>query len=112
MIYELKNGRIVGRYMQPQEGKDLLDADHPDVILAIAAESAAEQEKLAQSEAYQYARGRMAEYIAEFSKAPDKNAIDAIGHVLDAILSDKEGDSTALLDILAKRAEIKARHPK
>jgi hypothetical protein len=112
MLYELADGKIVGRYAQAQPGKTLL-AETNNAVKAALAQEAADAAALAQAEAaYEYARGRKQEYVAAFSKAPKPDPIDAIGHVLDAILADKEGDSTALLAILAERAAIKARHPK
>lgn len=61
---------------------------------------------------YSYARARAQAYVQAFSKDPKQNPVDALGHVVDAILSHIAGDSMSLNEIQAKRAEIKMEHPK
>ncbi len=78
-------------------------------------DSAAEADALerAQTEsAYEYARNRAQAYTREFSKDPRPNPVDALGHVVDAILSHISGDPAPLEAILQKRATIKAENPK
>lgn len=117
------NGKITGRYAQKQECMDCIevtddqlasvpypkwDKTEKKIINAADDQAAADAEQ-----AYNYARARARAYVSHFSKEPSrKNPIDAIGHVLDAILSHFAGDSTALDAIQTKRAEIKAARPK
>ena len=112
MLYELSGGKIIGRYQQPQEGKTLLPESNAQVKKALAAEEEEAQAKADAKAAYLYAKNRMREYIAEFSKDPDKNVVDAIGHVLDALVDAFYGDAAALDMIKEKRDAIKARNPK
>jgi hypothetical protein len=115
MLYEMANGRIVGRYAQPQEGKTLLQETNNAVKAALAQE-AAEAQALADAEAaYAYARGRKAEYVAAFSKAPKPDPIDAIGHFCDrvmTILTEIAPTNPNVIALASEISAIKARHPK
>lgn len=117
------SGKITGRFRQKQEGLGCIEVT--DEQLASVAYpkwdktakkivNDADAQAVADAEqAYGYARARAQAYVAAFSKAPKPNAEDAMGHVIDAILSKLiDGDSTALDAIAAKRAEIKAANPK
>lgn len=120
------NGQITGRFAQKQEGHNCIEVDKADLdavtfpkydrktnkIVNDAAAQAAAEASHALDTAYAYARARGHAYVQAFSKDPKPNQMDAIGHVLDAILSHFAGDSTALDAIQTKRAEIKAAHPK
>lgn len=112
MLYEITNGRISGRYEQPQEGKTLIAESHASVKAALKAESDALLAKQAQETTYAYARARAQAYVQNFSKDPKPNPVDVLGHVVDAILAHLSGDVNALTAILEKRAEIKAANPK
>ena len=117
------SGKITGRFRQKQEGlgcievtdEQLASVAYPkwdktakQIVNDADAQAAADAEQ-----AYGYARARAQAYVAAFSKEPaKKNPVDAIGHVLDAILSHFEGDDTALNAVLTKRAEIKQANPK
>ncbi len=112
MYYNIENGQIKGIFTWPQEGMDLLPEDSPVVKKALADKANADADAAVRLEAYGYARARAAAYIQAFGKDPSPSAADAMGHVLDAILSHFAGDSTDLMAIQAKRSEIKAAHPK
>ncbi len=112
MFFEINDGKIAGRYANQQEGKTLLEESNASVKAALKAESDALTAKQAQETAYAYARKRAQAYVQNFSKDPNPNPVDALGHVVDAILAHLSGDATALTAILAKRAEIKAANPK
>lgn len=116
-------GHITGRYNTKQPGLNCIEVT-AEQLAAVAYPkwdktakkivNDADAHAVADAEqAYGYARARAQAYVAAFSKEPaKKNPVDAIGHVLDAILSHFEGDDTALNAILAKRAEIKQANPK
>ena len=120
------SGKITGRYKVKQNGISCIEVLQEDleavqfpkwdkankVIINDAAAQAAADQEAAQEAAYQYARARAQAYVSAFSRDPKKNAIDAIGHVIDAILSAQEGDTAALMRILKQRAVIKAANPK
>lgn len=112
MFFEINDGKIVGRYANQQEGKTLLAESHASVKAALKAESDALIAKQAKETAYSYARARAQAYVHAFSKDPNQNAIDALGHVVDAILSHIAGDSTDLAVIQTNRAQIKQANPK
>lgn len=78
----------------------------------LASRQAAAEAKAAAEAGYAYARARRLAYVTAFSKAPAPEPIDAIGHVLDAIIDHIEGDPTALDAIRAQRTQIKQEHPK
>jgi hypothetical protein len=73
-------------------------------------------DKNAQDEAkanYQYAESRSSEYVELLSQAPNKNQVDAIGHLLDSIIDAvASGDNTGIIAIKTEIDKIKARHPK
>ncbi len=113
MLFEINDGKIVGRYANQQEGKTLLAESHASVKAALKAESDALIAKQAKETAYSYARARSQAYVQTFSRDPSPNAIDALGHVVDAIISKLvDNDSAPLNAIATKRAEIKAANPK
>lgn len=112
MYYNIENGQIKGIFTWPQEGMDLLPEDSPVVKKALADKANADADAAVRLEAYGYARARGAAYIQAFSKDPNPNAVDALGHVIDAILSHIAGDSAALTAIQTKRAQIKRANPK
>lgn len=120
------SGKITGRYAVKQAGLNCIEVEQADldavafpkwnkttkqIVNDTAAQAAAEQTALNET-AYAYARARALEYVQNFSKDPRPNPVDALGHVVDSILSHLAGDSTALNAIQAKRAEIKAANPK
>lgn len=115
MLYELLDGRIIGRYAQQQPGKTLLPETHASVKTALAQEEA-DAAALAQAEAaYEYARGRKAEYVVAFSKAPKPDPIDAIGHFCDrvmTILTEIAPTNPNVIALASEISAIKARHPK
>jgi hypothetical protein len=113
MYYQITNGRVSGRFATSQASiPGLLKEDDPVVLAALAVEEV-EREQLALKEsAYAYARVRAQAYVHAFSKDQNQNAIDALGHVVDAILSHIAGDSAALTAIQTKRAQIKQANPK
>lgn len=120
------SGTITGRYTEKQEGLNCIEVEQADlsavsfpkwdktkkkIVNDAAAQKAADDAASAET-AYAYARARAQAYIQAFSKDPKQNPVDALGHVVDAILSHLAGDSTALNAIQTKRAEIKAANPK
>lgn len=121
-----KAGAITGRYnqKQPEMGcievapEDLSSVPFPKwdktkkaIVNDASAQATADAGTKAEHD-YAYARARAKAYVSAFSRDPKQNAIDAIGHVLDAILSAQEGDTAALTEILKQRSSIKAANPK
>lgn len=120
-------GRITGRYANKQAGLNCIEVEKADldavqfpkwdktkkkIVNDAAAQSAADQAAIDEA-AYQYARARAQAYVQNFSKDPRQNPVDALGHVLDAILSKLiDNDPAPLNAIATKRAEIKAANPK
>lgn len=111
------SGKITGRFLNKQEGKNCIEVER-SALDAVPYPKWNKTSKTIVNDdaspeaAYAYARARAAAYVKAFSKAPVPNPVDAIGHVLDAVLSHLAGDSTALNAIQTKRAEIKAANPK
>lgn len=116
------SGKITGRYNSKQPGLNCIEVERSDLesvqfpkwdkVKKQIANDANAQAVFDSGEAYGYARARGQAYVKAYSKDPKPNQMDAIGHVLDAILSHLAGDSSALDAIQTKRAEIKAAHPK
>lgn len=121
-----KAGAITGRYMQKQPEMGCIEVTAEDIASvpfpkwektkkAIVNDTKAQAEFDAGAKAeqdYAYARARAQAYVAAFSKDQKPNPVDAIGHVLDAILAFHGGDTNALTEILNQRSAIKAANPK
>lgn len=110
-------GKITGRFLNKQSGKSCIEVEKADIDAVPFPKWNKTTKKIVNDDAspeaaYAYARARGAAYIQAFSKDPRPNPTDALGHVVDAILSHLAGDSAALNAIHAKRAEIKAANPK
>jgi len=112
------SGKITGRFLNKQEDKNCIEVEQSDLDAVPFPKWNKTTKKIVNDDAspefaYAYARARAAAYIQAFSKDPRQNPTDALGHVVDAILSKLiDNDPAPLNAIATKRAEIKAANPK
>lgn len=120
-------GTITGRYANKQADLNCIEVEKADldavpfpkwdktkkrIVNDASAQSAADQAAIDDA-SYSYARARALAYVQNFSKDPNPNPTDALGHVVDAILAKLlDNDPEPLNAIATKRAEIKAANPK
>lgn len=106
-----QSGRVVGEFANPQPGfaEDFLADDHADV--KAFRNPPPNPDDLAPYQAQR--RDLYKERILALKDAPDATAIDAIGFVLDAVITAVvTGDKTELTAIAQEVAKVKAAVPK
>jgi len=74
MLYEVIDGKIIGQYMQPQEGKTLLTEDNAQVQAALAAETQAAATRASSEQAAKATQDAAKQTAMQASQTAARNA--------------------------------------